>query len=72
MAARKAVEEGGGERIEAAVADLTKASHKLAEALYRQASGGPGGAGAPGDAAGAGNAGGGDVIDAEVVDEQKK
>ncbi len=81
-AARKAVQEGGREKIEAAVADLTKAAHKLAEKLYEQAaaSGGPSG----GPSAGAGGAGGaagadpgargksdGDVIDAEVVDEKK-
>jgi molecular chaperone DnaK len=73
-AARKAVKEGGREAIEAATADLTKASHKLAEALYRQASTGSPGAG-PGEAPPAGPAGDtkggdGDVIDAEVVDKK--
>ena len=72
-AARKAIQEGGAEAIQAATADLTKAAHKLAEALYRQASaGGPGSgpaAGAPPGAEGGGK-GDGDVIDAEVVDKK--
>jgi molecular chaperone DnaK len=73
-AAKKAVQDGGKDKIEAATAELTKASHKLAEALYRQASAeapGPG-AGAPpppGDE-GKGKGGEGDVIDAEVVDKK--
>jgi molecular chaperone DnaK len=72
-ATRKAMKDGGAAEIQAATADLTKASHKLAEALYRQASaGGPG----PGPAAGpppggdGGAKGDGDVIDAEVVDKK--
>jgi molecular chaperone DnaK len=72
-ATRQALKEGGRERIEAAVADLTKASHRLAETLYKQAA--DPGAAAPG----AGSAGGpsagkdgdGDVVDAEVVDDKK-
>jgi molecular chaperone DnaK len=73
-AAKKAVQEGGREAIEAATADLTKASHHLAEALYRQASGGAPGSG-PGAAPNPGGDGGpkggdGDVIDAEVVDKK--
>jgi molecular chaperone DnaK len=73
-AARKAVKEGGKEAIEATTANLTKASHKLAEALYRQASAGSPGAG-PGEAPPSGAAGeakgaDGDVIDAEVVDKK--
>ncbi|HSD65805.1 MAG TPA: Hsp70 family protein, partial [Vicinamibacteria bacterium] len=77
-AARKAIQAGGAEAIQSATADLTKASHKLAEALYRQASaGGPGGAGTGGGAAegappgaegGKKDGGDGDVIDAEVVE----
>ncbi len=69
--ARKAVEEGGKERIERAVQDLTKASHKLAETLYQKTQAPPsegagGGEGAPsGD-----KKDGGDVIDAEVVDKK--
>jgi len=74
-ATRTALQEGGRERIEAAVAELTKASHRLAEALYRQASGPGGGTGGPGSGQADGGAasGGrdGDVIDAEVVDGKK-
>jgi molecular chaperone DnaK len=62
--------------ITSAMDALTQAQHKAAEALYKQQGSGPDGAaggdaGAPGtDAAGGG--GDGDVIDAEVVDEEKK
>jgi molecular chaperone DnaK len=76
---KKAVEEGGTERIEKATQELTKASHKLAELLYQKsgtASGsGPGGGGSEGPTTG-GNGGesprpgGDDVIDAEVVDKK--
>jgi molecular chaperone DnaK len=57
--------------------DLQKASHAMAEALYKQSQASdPAGGGEPGHAAGgqAGPSGGasGDVIDAEVVDEGKK
>ncbi|MDQ3755606.1 MAG: molecular chaperone DnaK [Acidobacteriota bacterium] len=77
---KKALEEGGAERMNNAFNNLQTASHKLAEALYQQqGSGGAGAAGAAGDeqasAAGAtggsqtGNPGGEDnVIDAEYVD----
>jgi molecular chaperone DnaK len=70
-AARKAMKDGGADAIQAATGDLTKASHKLAEALYRQASTagtdqGPAAAPPPG----AGDKGDGDVIDAEVVDKK--
>jgi molecular chaperone DnaK len=58
---------------------LTQAQHKAAESLYRQQQTGGGGAtrpegeGAPGSgAAEGGQPGSGDVIDAEVVDEEKK
>jgi molecular chaperone DnaK len=70
-AAKKALEGGERTAIEAATAELTQASHKLAEALYRQASAGAGTAGAPtpGEAAGP-KKGDGDVIDAEVVDKK--
>jgi molecular chaperone DnaK len=69
----------------AAMEQLTQAQHKAAEALYRQAgsegSGGSGGSGGAGGAGGAGSSAGaegsaaggtGDVIDAEVVEEEKK
>ena len=64
-----------------AMEQLTQAQHKAAEALYKQAGTAAGASGAPGaegasgggseGAAGAGGAPG-DVIDAEVVDEEKK
>ncbi|MDQ1523035.1 MAG: molecular chaperone DnaK [Pyrinomonadaceae bacterium] len=80
--AKKALEEGGAERMTEAFNNLQTASHKLAEALYQQsAQAGGGDAGAGGEqasAAGAssggsssgGQTGGGDdnVIDAEYVD----
>jgi molecular chaperone DnaK len=87
-AARKAVEEGGKERIQSAMDQLTQSSHKLAEAMYKAAGPAPGaGPGAPGpgsqgpgaDGAGAGPSGDGGakkdtVVDAEFVDvdENKK
>ncbi|HEV2382606.1 MAG TPA: molecular chaperone DnaK [Terriglobia bacterium] len=79
--AKKAIQAGDSSKITAAVERLTQASHKLAEAMYKQAGTGPaaGSSGGPqGQAAGA-SAGGdgtgkpeGEVIDAEVVDEGKK
>jgi molecular chaperone DnaK len=56
---------------------LNAAQHKVAEVLYRSASAGAGGGQAGGPEAGAGgpSAGGNtsdDVIDAEVVEEEKK
>jgi molecular chaperone DnaK len=73
-AARKAIEAGGKEAIEGAVAELTRASHRLAEALYKDSAGGgagpgPAGPGQPGPGDGSGQ---GDVVDAEVVDDGKK
>jgi len=69
-AAKKAVKEGGSEAIAAAVADLTKASHRLAEALYRQASAGTGPTPGPPPEGEGSRKGDGDVIDAEVVDKK--
>jgi molecular chaperone DnaK len=79
--ARKALEEGGAERMNDAFNNLQTASHKLAEALYQQsAQTGGGEAGDAGgeqaSAAGASSGGGGqttgggddNVIDAEYVD----
>jgi len=70
-AAKKALEGGDHAAIEAAAATLQQASHKLAEALYKQASAGAPTPEAPasGEAHGA-KKGDGDVIDAEVVDEK--
>jgi molecular chaperone DnaK len=81
--AHRALNEGGSERLRAANDALTKASHQIAEALYKAqaaASSAAGGQGGPsGDGgSGAGPAGGGnaahgqggqgDVVDAEFVD----
>jgi molecular chaperone DnaK len=83
--ARRALAEGGLDRLNAAAENLTKASHAIAETMYKaqQASaagsaGGPGGGpGAPGAESGGnpqGGSGQGDVVDAEFVDvdESKK
>jgi molecular chaperone DnaK len=84
--ARRALNEGGLGRLNAAVEALTKASHRVAESLYKAQSTAPGaapGAGAAGDGHGgnggaSGAAGHGpaqnDVVDAEFVDvdESKK
>ena len=76
--AKKAIQAGDTSKITAAVERLTQASHKLAEAMYKQAGAAAGG-GTTGTGAGASADGGagkgkaeGEVIDAEVVDEGKK
>ena len=84
---KKAIESDDLERIRRAAEDLSKASHKLTEMMYRQAGAqpGPGPDGGPGfdpgagQQAGSGDGGGGasneaegEVIDAEVVDDEKK
>jgi molecular chaperone DnaK len=69
--ARKAMEQGGLENLRSATEKLQKASHKIAEAMYSQAGGGDGG----GDAGAGSSQGGGsqdEVIDAEVVEEEKR
>ncbi|HEY0081083.1 MAG TPA: molecular chaperone DnaK [Pyrinomonadaceae bacterium] len=78
--AKKALEEGGAERMNEAFNNLQTASHKLAEALYSNTASGAGAGGgeqasAAGASGGAGSStgstsGGGDdnVIDAEYVD----
>jgi molecular chaperone DnaK len=77
--AKKALEEGGTDRLNDAFNNLQSASHKLAEALYQGGgSGSAGGGEEQANAAGAstGSAGGGsgstggddNVIDAEYVD----
>jgi molecular chaperone DnaK len=67
---RKAVEGDDASAIKAAMEKLTKASHKLAEELYRQ-TGGPAGGPAPGEGAGPAGPGQapppGDVVDAEYT-----
>jgi molecular chaperone DnaK len=80
--AKKAIQAGDNSQITAAVDRLTQASHKLAEAMYKQASsagaagppppgGGAGPTGAEGGARGKAK-GEGEVIDAEVVDADDK
>ncbi len=68
--ARKAMEQGGTDNIKRATENLTKASHKLAEAMYQQA-----GAQTPPPSGGAeapkSGDGKDDVIEAEVVEENK-
>jgi len=78
--AKQAIKSGNTNEITAAVERLTTASHRLAEAMYRQARPSPGeppsdaaGAGASSDGGSGGKAKGeGEVIDAEGVDEEKK
>ncbi|MDX6305968.1 MAG: molecular chaperone DnaK, partial [Blastocatellia bacterium] len=76
--AKKALEEGGVERMNEAFNALQTVSHKMAEALYQQTASSPGGEPADQsstDASSSGQAGGDDnVIDAEYVDvdEEKK
>src|SRR5947209_4764691 len=66
--ARKAMEQGGIDNLKRATENLTKASHKLAEVMYQQA-----GAQAPPSGGGAKEQpqSKDDVIEAEVVDENK-
>jgi molecular chaperone DnaK len=78
-AARKAMEGGGVEEMNKAIDNLTQASHKLAEAMYKSSSTSPGGAPPPPhDGAGPGGDGAGsgakkdDVVDAEFVDVEDK
>jgi molecular chaperone DnaK len=73
---KKAIESGNADALTRALDALTQAQHKAASSLYQQAS--AAGAGRPGDGStqgeSAGSAGpkqsGGDVIDAEVVDDK--
>jgi molecular chaperone DnaK len=78
---KKAIESNDAPAISKAMEELTTAQHKASAALYQQAAPGAGGsagegaagAGQPGSGSGhtSGNAGpGGDVIDAEVVDDK--
>jgi len=72
--AKKALEEGGADRINKAADALNQVSNKAFESMYRSA-GQPGGGANPGG--GAGPSGGdskqeGDVIDAEYVDGEEK
>ncbi len=81
---RRAIADGNVERINATVEELTKASHRIAEALYKTQNAAGGGAAGPAGGAGSaqtgpangasGGQGQGDVVDAEFVDvdESKK
>jgi molecular chaperone DnaK len=69
---RQSLEAGDAEQIKAATERLEKASHRLAETMYRtQAEPGAGQPGTDADAGGAADTGAGDVIDAEVVEDGK-
>jgi len=72
--AKKALEEGGVERINKAVEALNQASHKVFEAMYRSGAPNPDGSAAPGTdgSASQGPKAEGDVIDAEYVDVDDK
>jgi molecular chaperone DnaK len=79
--AKKAIQEGDVSKINSAVERLTQASHKLAEAMYKQtgpaqaaAGAAPGADAGPSASSDAHDKGktDGEVIDAEVVDEDKK
>jgi molecular chaperone DnaK len=68
--ARKAMEQGGIENLQQATDKLQKASHKLAEVMYQQtASQQQSGGAAPGGEQSSAND---DVIEAEVVEDEKK
>jgi molecular chaperone DnaK len=78
-ALKKAMQGEDAAAIRKAMDELQKASHAMADVLYKQAQAkqAPGGAGGPGGTASAGPEpggapGSGDVIDAEVVDDGKK
>jgi molecular chaperone DnaK len=78
--AKKTLQEGDISKINASVDRLTSASHKLAEAMYKQASTARAAQEAPGPSTSAsggarpqgGSKGDGEVIDAEVVDSDDK
>ena len=70
--ARKAMEQGGVDNLKRATENLTKASHKLAEVMYQNAGAqGGGGTQTPPQQPGGGQSSKDDVIEAEVVDENK-
>ncbi|MCI0623749.1 MAG: molecular chaperone DnaK [Acidobacteria bacterium] len=72
---RRAISEGGADRINRAMEQLNTASHKLADVLYKQAASQPGGDGATSGASTASpgaKPAEGEVIDAEYVDVDDK
>jgi molecular chaperone DnaK len=72
---RSAIKDKNLDRIKKATEDLTKASHKLAEEVYKQSAGPQAGAGPgpeqPGPSSGGGQKKDDDVIDAEFREEKK-
>ncbi len=69
---RKAINEGGTERIDAAVDELTQATHKLADVLYKQAAPSPDSPpSTPGGTSGE-TAAEGEIIDAEFEESDDK
>jgi len=70
--AKKALEEGGVDRINKAVDALNQASHKVFEAMYRSGAPNPDGAAGPDGSASKEPKTDGDVIDAEYVDVDDK
>ena len=75
---KQAIEKNDVAEMKRSMEALNTAQHKAAETLYKAASAGAGGGASSGDASGSGGAGPssggtqGDVIDAEVVEEEKK
>jgi molecular chaperone DnaK len=75
---KRAIEKNDVAEMKGAMEALTTAQHKAAEALYRaanaagSAAGGQSGGSASGGSSGGGAGATGDVIDAEVVEEEKK
>jgi molecular chaperone DnaK len=75
---KSAIEKNDPAAMKSRMDALNQAQHKAAEAMYRSASGGAQGGGQPGGGAAGGQQPGGgardqgDVIDAEVVEEEKK
>ncbi len=76
---KKAIERNDTAEMKRAMETLTSAQHRAAEAMYKNANAGgqatagqPGGPGAPGPQGSTGAGSTGDVIDAEVVEEEKK
>jgi molecular chaperone DnaK len=69
---KKAIEANDADAIKRGMDALTSAQHKVAEVLYRSAQASPGPEGGPEPPHGGGPSQQGDVIDAEVVDDDKK
>jgi molecular chaperone DnaK len=75
--AKKSIESGSLDQMNAALSQLQQAQHKLAEAMYKAAGSAPGAGGQPGAGPSAGDGAGAgakkdDVVDAEFVDVDDK